>query len=417
MPDTDADGPPAYGALDFLTRLTVAMLESGSATDAVVDSVGRCAVALGVRGATVVTLGRVVTIDHAVGNRHAVTRVAMARSLDIFDCDRMRRLDRVAKTVIRERPETARATALLADALRARPPWPWWVVPGGGALLAVCIALQVGGSPTAAALAAVVLIAVNLIGRGVGRLRLPSMYTVAAQSAATVGLGAALYAAGLLPITGTAVLIATNWLLLMPIPQLLLIATDAVGTRGLTALERAASAGVAVIGIGVGGALALAASHRVVFDGPIHSELPVLPVWLALIFAILAAVGNAVFNRGGPDLLIPAAIEGLVTGAIYQVLVHAAEVKPLIAAPLTAVVLGFAAGIVADRFHLPVTAMALIGITGALLPGLTVYQGLISELFHRSGFGFFAQAVGICVALGAGAALGVALYVRSIRRV
>ncbi|MBF6214503.1 threonine/serine exporter family protein [Nocardia puris] len=400
-----------WASLDFLVKLATAMLESGYATDPMTQTVRLCGAAMGLERITVVGIGRTVTLEYLCADGQALTRTAAASTIDAFDCDRMKRLKNVAREVTLSGTDPDTARRMLADAERGPLPWPWWFLPFGGSLLALCIALQVGGTAKAAVAAAVVLPPVYALGRGLGRLAIPRLYGVAVQTAFAAALGGLLHVAGAITLTDTAVLIATNWVLLVPMPQLVSTAIDAVSSDGVAALARAASALLVVGGITLGGALVLAFSQRFSFGDPIDPTLPQLSLRLAIGFSILGALGNAVFNGGGRDLLLPAAGAGLLTAAVNQTLIHAGNMPSEWSGPIAAAALGFAAAACSDLLRLPMTALALVGITGALLPGLIVYQGLVIELFHTSGVGYFVRAFAVCVGLGVGAALGVILYV------
>ncbi|GAB2703539.1 hypothetical protein GCM10027089_27060 [Nocardia thraciensis] len=173
---------------------------------------------------------------------------------------------------------------------------------------------------------------------------------------------------------------------------------------------------LAVAGIAIGATLVLALSQRFPSVTPIHPDLPQLPIWLVLCFSILGALGNAVFNNGGRNLLLPAAAAGLLAAVVNQVLVHLANIPPVWSAPITAIALGFVASATYEWLRLPVSALMLVGLTGALLPGLTLYQGLVEELFHLSGMRYFVQTLAIGVGLGFGAACGVLLHSLYARR-
>ncbi|MGW5452419.1 hypothetical protein [Nocardia sp. NPDC003979] len=104
------------------------------------------------------------------------------------------------------------------------------------------------------------------------------------------------------------------------------------------------------------------------------------------------------------------------TASVNQTLIHLGNMPSGWAGPIAAVVLGFLAAACADRLRLPMSALALVGITGALLPGLIVCQGLMLSVYQVSGVEYFVQAGAVCVALGVGASLGVYLWSVVARR-
>ncbi len=397
-------------ALRFLTRLGAAMLESGYATEAMELMVLPCAAVLGLDDARVVGIGRLVIVECADGNGRTASRFGEAASLDSFDCDRMRRLKDVARDVVVRRLDADAACARLDSADAGPPPFPWWSVQAGGMLLAFCICVQIGGTPLAGVLATLSQLVVNLSARGFGAARVPKLFAVTVQAALAGFFGGAFHLLGWLTVAQAATVVATTWVLIAPLPQLISTAIDLISADSLTALARAVSAASIIAGIALGGVLILSLAWRFDLGVAADPTLPVLPIWLGIVFAVLGAVGNALFNVGGPALLVPAAVAGLLTAAVNQTLIHAAHLPGAWAGPLAAVVLGFVASSVSEALRLPMSALALVGITGALLPGLIVCQGLILAVYEVSGVSYFVQAGAVCVGLGVGAALGVYLW-------
>ncbi|MFD3508604.1 threonine/serine exporter family protein [Nocardia sp. NPDC058666] len=397
-------------ALTFLTELGTSTLESGYATEATLLIVGSCAAAWGLRDVSVCGVGRVVIVQCSDNNGNTMSRLAEASTLDAFDCDRMRRIKDVARQTVVEQLHPNTACERLKAANAGPQPFPWWSVQAGGVLLAFCICLQIGGHALAAVLAAGTQLVVNLSGRWFGKHGVPTFFTVAVQAAGAGAFGGLFHGLGWLTVAQAATVVATAWVLIAPLPQLMSTAIDVVSSDSLTALARALGAALIIGGITLGGLLMLALSWR--FDLGIAGDptLPQLPVWLGIIFAILGAIGNALFNVGGRNLLVPAAVAGLVTASVNQTLIHVGHLPSVWAGPLAAVVLGFLAAATANWLRLPMSALALVGITGALLPGLIVCQGLILSVYQVSGIGYFVQAGAVCVALGIGASFGVYLW-------
>lgn len=111
-------------------------------------------------------------------------------------------------------------------------------------------------------------------------------------------------------------------------------------------------------------------------------------------------------NRGGTQLLLPAALIGGATAVVNQTLMLVVGVPAAWSGPIVSVLLGFCSALLAPRLAYPAPALALMGITGALLPGLVVYHGLVYEVFHKSGSAFFVSAAVTCAGLGIGTAFG-----------
>ncbi|MCA2207615.1 threonine/serine exporter family protein [Nocardia rosealba] len=403
-------------ALEFLTRLGTDALECGYATAAAEDMVRACAAAWGLSRLTVTGMGRVLIVQCEDGQGHLVSRMGESAGLDSFDCDRMRRVKAVARATVTERLDPETACRRLTDADSGPPVFPWWWVQAGGMLLAFCICVQIGGGMLAASAAAVIQLAVNVTGRGFGAWGVPKLFGVAVQAALAGSLGGLCHLADWLTVAQAATVVATTWVLIAPLPQLISTAIDMVSGDSMSALVRALGAGLIIGGIVLGGLLVLSLSWRFDLGVPVSADLPVLPVWLGVVFAVLGAIGNALFNAGGKDLLLPAAVAGLVTASVNQTLIHLGNMPSAWAGPIAAVVLGFLAAACADRLRLPMSALALVGITGALLPGLIVCQGLMLSVYQVSGVQYFVQAGAVCVALGVGASLGVYLWAVVARR-
>lgn len=208
--------------------------------------------------------------------------------------------------------------------------------------------------------------------------------------------------------------VAVTWTLLVPLPHIVGWVADAAGSEHLAAVARASSALLVVSGIVIGGTLVIAGADRLGFEPAQNWQLPTLAIPLGLLFAVLGAMANAVANGGGLDLLGPAAVIGLATAACNQTLIHVLGVPSAWAAAIAAVLLGIGASLWSRRIPYPGSVLALMGITGALLPGLTVYQGLAAELGHHSGVSPFATAAAVCFGLGVGVTFGMTLTDRAM---
>ena len=94
---------------------------------------------------------------------------------------------------------------------------------------------------------------------------------------------------------------------------------------------------------------------------------------------MVGALGNAVFMRGGPRLLLPAAGAGALTGIVNVVLQRHASLDPTLAVGIAALVLGVVSGLSSGYLRIPSTELCIVGIAGALLPGLDVYWIIVSD--------------------------------------
>ena len=400
--------------LDILLRFAVADAEAGRSTTETVATLHACAAALGMPGLTVVSGGRTFVLEHVLPSGEALTRLGSAATIDAIDCERLRRLERVSVDIRRGRVGVDGIRRLIDAAVGTSRPW-WWAA-AGMTVLAACIALQIGTSPVAALLAAALQVLVSGIGAlaatRAGTLRL---FVVATQCLVGAAFLAAFHALGALSWIEAATCLAVSWLLLVPLPSLLTLVVDAVNSEHLAAAARAAVSTLVVGGIVLGGGVVLTIADHLQLRGPSGFDLPTLAVPLVLVFSALGAMANGIANGGGRRLLLPAATIGVATAACNQTLIHVVGLDATWASIASAVVLGIGSALWARVVPYPAAVLALVGITGALLPGLVVLRGVVLELFHTSGLLFFGQAVVICLGLGIGATFGFQLVARLSR--
>ena len=180
---------------------------------------------------------------------------------------------------------------------------------------------------------------------------------------------------------------------------------DAINTLQLAALARFASISVAMGGILIGGTAVIHIGRQFVTMVPDPTLLS-LSLPLALFFSLIGAMASAVANGGRMSLMLPAGVVGLLTAICNQFLTRGLEMHTAWAAGISAVLLGLVATFLARKSSYPASVLALMGMTAALLPGLTVYMGLATSLTGVSGIAEYLQAALICVVLGVGVALG-----------
>jgi len=202
--------------------------------------------------------------------------------------------------------------------------------------------------------------------------------------------------------------------LLLPIPQIVQAAQDAINTYYVTAAARLTAVLVIVSMTTLGGALALSQIGGVHTAGVSSATRPgSLDLWLVIVACMVGALGNALFMRGGPRLLLPAAGVGALTGIINVVLQRHASLDPTLAVGIAALVLGVVSGLSSGYLRIPSSELCIVGIAGALLPGLDVYWIIISELFKFPGVGeAFLRALVAVLIIGPSVVLGMWLVGR-----
>ena len=395
-------------------RLGVMMLEAGFDTRAAINAMTGCARALGMADLSVTAVGRTMMASHVSERGVPIMMTRAAATIDSFDLHRMGRLHQVLAEMLREDVDVKHASDLMDQLERESSPWPWWIVVLGGMVLAASITLQTGGSLVAAALASGCLLLVNRFGALLDRIGLPKAFSVSGQAALAVLLGVLLNVCGLATISASAAIIATGLVLLLPIPQIVQAAQDAINTYYVTAAARLTAVLVLVSMTTLGGTLALSQVGGVNATGAAFATRPgPLELWLVIVACMVGALGNAVFMRGGPRLLLPAAGAGALTGIVNVVLQRHASLDPTLAVGIAALVLGVVSGLSSGYLRIPSTELCIVGIAGALLPGLDVYWIIVSEVFKFSGAGeAFLRALVAVLVIGPSVVLGMWLVGR-----
>ena len=386
---------------EVVAQLLAGLLNAGLSTSDAIALGRSAAVKLGLDAVEFVDLGRSVLIQHGHPDGQIRT-VSRPVGLDSINCEQLRALTLVCKQIsagkldIQTAPNAIqRAAAITANK--------WWGVIGL-TILAFCIALQVGADWMTALGASLVQVSVSLMGWIGGRIAIPRLFVVALQCMVCAIVAAGLVVTGLVASPG-AVAIAVAWMLLVPQPQVINMVIDAINTLQLAALARFASVSVAMGGILIGGTAVIHIGRQFVTMVPDPTLLS-LSLPLALFFSLIGAMANAVANGGRMSLMLPAGVVGLLTAICNQFLTRGLEMHTAWAAGISAVLLGLVATFLARKSSYPASVLALMGMTAALLPGLTVYMGLATSLTGVSGMAEYLQAALICVVLGVGVALG-----------
>ncbi|MGO2634493.1 MAG: threonine/serine exporter family protein [Galactobacter sp.] len=429
--------------LDLLSNLAYGFLESGETAADVAPVIRRTGRALGIRNLGFNSFGRILLVDTTRDDGTTISVSGAARSLALIDCTRARDLQQVAAA---DEPDTAAARDTAAapkttaapettvdraatgrrvdDALPTaldrvmdlrRSQTPWWIVTLGTTLLAFCICLQVGVTWQAWASAAAVQLLSSLVGVLTGRWAMPKLFAVALQGCFAGALATALVQIGFVDPVGAAAAIAVNWLILVQWPQVIGAVTDAINADYVSATTRVASVLVAVMGLVIAGAFTFWLGEVLHMEHPRIDELPSLPWFLVLVFSALGAIANALANGGRASLILPAAALGVITGAVNQLGLHVLGLSTVWSSSMAGVVLGILAALWDRRTGFPQQVMALMGITGALMPGIAVFFGIIQTMGGGEGSSSFIEAGITCVGISTGVALGAYLVAKVLR--
>ncbi|WP_454296450.1 threonine/serine exporter family protein [Salana multivorans] len=408
----------------LLSLLGYGFLESGQTSGQTARILVACGRALGLRDLSFNIFGRIVLLEASLPDRSVVTSSGAADSLDAIDCTKSRELNQVAEEITTQRwdasPEQERSTL---DQMRERigqlrrsvtPPW---ITILGMTVLAFCISVQLPISWQGRFATALTQLIVSLTATGLSRWPgLPKLFWAGLLSLVSGTVVTILVLIGLVvPADGTAA-IAVTCLLILPLPQVIGSVADAIEGDLLSALGRLAAVVVAGAGIVIGQAITYYYGELFGMEHPDLSALaglPTPPWYLILVFCALGAMANAFANGGRPRLLGPAAVIGAITGATNQLLSNTdwgLGMSPLWASSLSGVALGLLTIFFVLRTGYPQQVLALMGFTGALLPGMQIFQGimnLMGEVDARiNAVPSFLTAGSMCIGVGIGVSLG-----------
>ncbi|MEP9416162.1 threonine/serine exporter family protein [Gordonia sp. VNQ95] len=402
--DETLDADTSHRRVGLVLSLALGLIESGYPTSDALVLAHRCARSIGLAGTVIIDQGRALVVEFPFRDGQSVVRVGEMASLGGIDCRRMKRIGDLAEQVIAGRLPADAMAQRLADIRRQPGPRPW-VITAGMAVLAFAIALQVGVNVTASVVAAIVQVVVSVLGFLAARFGVRTIFVRAAQ-AIVAACGVALaHVIGVLSWFEAVACVGVPWMLLIPLPVLVSMVVDAVNDLYIAAVARAFVVVIATGGVALGAYAVVDVGSRLELTAPGDLSLPTLPLTLALLFSVIGAVANALANGGEADLLIPAAVLGLVTAVVNQSLVRGAGIGSTAATVCASIVLGVVSALWAKHSPYPSAVLSLMGITGALIPGLTVYLGIVRTVFGQSGTGAYVTAL----VTGAGIAVGVAL--------
>ena len=390
--------------LDVLVKLGVAQLGAGHLTSETLADLDKAAAGFGLSHFTALSSASTLFIEQAPPAQPVLSRIGRTAQIDAINCEQLRMLDIVAGAIGSGKLSAHEAVDKIKTTVAMNQPW-WWSTLGLIAL-GFFVTLQVGVSPFVAVIAGLLHGAVSLLGLVAGRVDVPRLFRYAAQTLFGGVIALALLSIGVLSGNSAAACVAVSWALLVPLPLVLGTSVDATSGEYQSALVRAMGMVVAVGGIAIGAILSGLLARGSADLASTSVELPVVAPLLSVVFCLFGAMANALANGGGARLLIPAAAAGVLTAVCNQLLQHVVGVQPIWASAISAAVLGLVALPCAKWAGYPAPVLTLMGITGALLPGLTVYQGIVDEFAHHISGGYFKQAALVVVGLGVGSAFG-----------
>lgn len=428
----------AREVIEVAVRSGEAMLSLGAAAADVDGAIRRTCGAYGVQCQVDVTFTSILVAADAGpdGPGTSVLRVVETR---VVDYDRLARLEQLMDRVL-DRPHpagpldagSAAAEALggreqLLDELEAvqvqldgvlgaphryRPS----VVTSALAVMAAAVVVLLGGGPAVVVLAALTTAVIDLSLRWLGRWGLPLFFLQVAGAAVSTTVAVLLLAVvpGLPPgLTALppSLVVGSGIVVLLAGMSMVGAADDAINGYPVTASGRLLEVMLLTLGlvVGIGGVLDLARRLGVdlVLADTSGASWP-LPV--QVLGAAVASGAWAVASFAGPRSAVLAGAAGGVAWLVQALLVQVG-LPPAAGAALAALLVGAFAQRSHRRTRVPVTVVTSCGIV-PLLPGLSIYQGMLDLVSGSEDGGRLMEAALVGVALAAGATLGRSLAAR-----
>ncbi|WP_045076510.1 threonine/serine exporter family protein [Psychromicrobium lacuslunae] len=362
--------------IDFTLLLAETMFRFGAGALEVETSMIAVTAALGLRNIEVDITNQSVSINHAPKNATPITLLRVVRSWtnNYAGLTEVHQLviDIVGGGVGREE-----AQQRLNEILRKPKPYARWMVTLGSGVFAAFVVAVIGGGLIGALVSMASTLLVGLLSRTLARWRVPDFF-VTAMGAFLVTAIALAFVRFEIPIQPGAV-VTGGILLLLPSGRLVSAVQDAINGFPVTAAGRFLSVfltfGAIVSGIAVASALGglLLVSSKSVTEAP-QSVPP--PLYLALLFVLLATILIGVVEQTSPRLLLPTAVIG-VLGYSVLILVGHFGVGPRLAPAVAAAIVGVLARLLAIRMGAPQLVLAVPSIL-FLLTGLSIFRAMFT---------------------------------------
>lgn len=412
----------------FALRVGTLLLAGGAPTEdveAAIFAVGT-AVGLGVFEVDITYKSIVISVA-ATDGRPALTdmRVVRGRSMHFA---RVAAAHRLVLDLAEGRIAPSEAEHRLSAIEHLRRPYPRWfvIVAFGG--LSSAITVQLGGGLHTAWVAFLAAALTGIVGNRMARMRAPTFFVNL-----VLAFGAALIAVlvtaneqhlGDLDIK-TPLVIVGGIIALLPGMTLMVASQEAIGSFAVTAAARFVELMFATVGIvsGVLLGLLVADVFDVAMQVVVRPDANALRATAAALAAGLAAAFAAVTYQSPMKLAISGGVMAGVSYFVYLwvnewienavrhseagVTTAASPAVGAVATAVAAIVIGLLSGVLAGRQKIPPVLLTAAGII-PLLPGLAVYQGLLSLSQNdiNEGMRSLIEAAAIAIALAAGVLLG-----------
>ncbi len=394
-----------YRAIDLALRMGEVVMASGAGASDVAATMLAVTSACGLRGCTIAVNFTTLSVSYqsapdAAPETHM--RVVQYRG---YDYALLTAVDHLVRDLTAGRVDRTEASRRINEVTSGSRPYPRWAVSGSSGVLAGGAAMMLGGGPLVIAITFVTTVCIDVVRRQLARRRIPTFYqqVLGALIATAVAIG--LHAIDA-PVDSD-LIVASGILLLLSGIALVGAVQDALTNNYVTASARMFEVLLLTGGIIAGVSIGLMIGQKIdvqIFvssTGTTWSDLPTTLLGGAIV-AVAFAYGSYTPLRA----LIPIGVTGLLGQLVYQSSVQW-EIGPALSSGAAALVVGAVSYSLAGRVRVPPLVVVVSGIV-PLLPGLTIYAGLLALLNQGDVYGLFTllSAASIGVALASGVILG-----------
>lgn len=394
-----------YRAIDLALRIGEVVMSSGAGASDVAATMLATTSACGLRGCTIAVNFTTLSVSYqpspdAPPETHQ--RVVQYRG---HDYAQLTSIDHLVRDLAAGRVDRVEASHRLNEVTSSPRPYPRWSVSVASGMLAAGAALMLGGGLLVIGVTFVTTVCIDVLVRQLARRRIPAFYqqVLGALIATAVALG--LHAAD--APADPKLVVASGIILLLSGVALVGAVQDALTNNYVTAAARMFEVLLLTGGIIAGVSIALTAGAKLGVEiyvsatGTTWSDLPA-----TLLGGSIVAVSFAYGSYAPLRALTPIAITGLLGQLVYQISTQW-DIGPALSSGAAALIVGIVSYSLAGRVRVPPLVVVVAGIV-PLLPGLTIYQGLLRMLDQEDPYGLLTllSAGSIGVALASGVILG-----------
>lgn len=383
------------GALELAVRVGELLLRCGAGTRDVEAAVVAVAAAAGLRRLEVDITNQSLLVQAPSPTGVPVTLLRVVRS-NTRDFARLSAVHGLVEELVAGGiDDVEAATRKLRRIRRAARLYPRWLVSLGYAGLAGSVCALLGGHAMAIVVAVLSALAVDRIGRWLGKLAMPSFYSAGAGGAISVVLAWFGYLVGrqgwlglYMPATDFGYAVAAGIVVLLPGRAMASAVEDAIVGYPVTGAGRLLTVFLSTAGIIVGIAAGLSFTLRL--DKALDLQLTTprslsfdsapAVLWLRVMCGAFGAICSAVAARVLPRHLLPAGLLGavgvLLSGGLSSTLgLGGFRLGATTSIAVAAVAIGVLARLIGLRLGAPALVLVVPAVS-PLLPGLRIFRGM-----------------------------------------